>query len=281
MTPRRGFALTELIVALVIAGIIGVALTRLVVSQSRFVSLQDGLMHARAGARAALNVLADDLRSIGDSGLIAIAADSVTVRIPYASGVACQKFSGQQVVSLLPPDGTRYGTATISGYLWRDSLNSWHPVEPATLSSGGSYAAVCTSSTPPVQVLGAPNWPAAAVALSPGVAATQVGAPVTLYQKVTYRFGPSVELPGRRALWRVVPGTGSADELVAPFDTSARFQALVGRLLIAQSSAPANLDSVFGVRARLVAASDARPAGRSVPVTFDLTTDFLFRNHAP
>ena len=34
----RGFALAELLVALVIAGIIGVALTRLVINQARFVA---------------------------------------------------------------------------------------------------------------------------------------------------------------------------------------------------------------------------------------------------
>ncbi len=281
MSPRRGFTITELMVALVIAGIIGVALTRLVINQSRFVSLQDGLMRARSGARAALNVLADDLRTIGDSMLIAISADSITLRVPFATGVACVSTFGLRVVALLPADGTRYANATISGYLWRDSVNQWHPVEPATRSTSAVFYWVCLAGTPSVQPLGAPTWTPTAVAVAPTVSATQIGAPVLLYERVTYRFGPSQELPGRRALWRVVPAAGRSDELVVPFDTAARFQPLVGRQLVPVSSAPASLDSVYGVRVHLVAASDARPAGRTAPVTFDLRTDFLFRNHAP
>ena len=50
--PRAGFVLAELIVAMVIAALIGVALVQLVVSQSRFVSLQSSYMQARGGARA-------------------------------------------------------------------------------------------------------------------------------------------------------------------------------------------------------------------------------------
>jgi prepilin-type N-terminal cleavage/methylation domain-containing protein len=281
VSRSRGFAITELLVALVIAGIIGVALTRLVINQSRFVSLQDGLMRARAGARAALNVLADDLRTIGDSGLVAVAPDSVTVRVPYATGIVCRSWAGRIYVSILPSDATRYSTASLGGYMWRDSLARWHPVENVSMTTGAALFAVCLLSTPVVQVLPAPNWPRTAVGLSPYPAAMRTGTPVHLFERVTYRFGPSMEMPGRRALWRAVPSAGRNDELVVPFDTAARFLPLVGRRLIAQALAPATLDSVFGVRVRLVAASDARPAGRSAPVTFDLTTDFLFRNHAP
>ena len=79
---RRGFSLPELLVAMVIAGIIGVALARLIINQSRFVSSQDNLMRARSGARAAFNVLMDELRATTPGGLLDATRDSVTLRVP-------------------------------------------------------------------------------------------------------------------------------------------------------------------------------------------------------
>ena len=109
-----GFVLAELLVALMIAAIIGVSLTQLVVSQSRFVALQGALMQARSGARAALNVMATDFRMVSDSGLIQAHPDSVTVRVPYAFGVSCNQFRGRLVVGLLPADSAAYASATPS-----------------------------------------------------------------------------------------------------------------------------------------------------------------------
>jgi hypothetical protein len=111
--------------------------------------------------------------------------------------------------------------------------------------------------------------------------ATPTAAPVFLYQLVRFSFAPSADLPGRRALWRTSFANGVRDEMVAPFDTSARFEFLVGNALVVQTTAPANLDSVLGLRLRLVSASQHAPAGRTAPTTFAFTTNVLFRNRAP
>ena len=57
MTGRRGFSLVELLIAVVIAAVIGAALIRLVVSQSRFYGNQDAIRQARTTSRLALNVI--------------------------------------------------------------------------------------------------------------------------------------------------------------------------------------------------------------------------------
>ncbi|MDO8665846.1 MAG: type II secretion system protein, partial [Gemmatimonadales bacterium] len=108
MTTRRGFSLAELVVAMVIAAIIGAALTRLVINQARFVGTQDAVMHARAGARAALNVMTSEFRAVSDSGLVAASRDSVTIRVPYAFGIACAQVGGATIVSLLPAENSTY-----------------------------------------------------------------------------------------------------------------------------------------------------------------------------
>ena len=274
---RRGFALVELVVALVIAGIIGASLARLVINQSRFVSLQDGMMRARSGARAALNVMQDELRMVTDSGLRAASRDSVTVRVPFVFGIACGYSAGRTVVALVPADSASVASATASGMAWRDSVGNWRFVEPATMTSGAPTG-TCWAQTPTIWVMSTTDWPSRAV-YGTGIV-PPIGSPIYFYQTVTYAFSPSVDLPGRRALWRAVPATSVREELVAPFDTSARFEFLVASPPSPRVTPPAILDSVLGVRVRLVAASDQTPAGRSQPVTFDLTTTLLFRNHA-
>lgn len=45
---RRGFTLIELLVSIVVAGILGVALTRLLVNDSRFVERQDAMLDRKS-----------------------------------------------------------------------------------------------------------------------------------------------------------------------------------------------------------------------------------------
>ena len=275
MTARQpGFSLAELTVAMLIAGIIGLALARLIINQSRFVALQDAMMRARSGARAALNALSGELRAVTNGGLVQAGPDSITVRVPYAFGVACQQASSSTIVSLLPTDSAIFSASTASGYAWRDSTATFQFVEPATVSSG-----TCSAPAPNITTLSATGWTARSVAVAPNVVATPVGAVVYLYQTVRYAFAASVGIPGRRALFRtVLPGT--RDELVAPFDSSAKFQFLVDSANALVIGPPAVLGAVRGVRVKLVGASETAPQGRSQPVKFDLTTDILFRNNA-
>jgi type II secretory pathway pseudopilin PulG len=280
----RGFVLAELLVALVIAAIIGVALTQLVISQSRFAALQGGIIQARGGARAALNVMSTDLRMISDSGLVAAAHDSVTVRVPYAYGVACGQVSGKVIVSLLPADSASYFAGTASGYAWRDTTAKMVFVQPASVTA--STTGNCTNTlitNPPVTTLSASAWSPMAVAVPNDPRRTPPGPPqgavVYLYQLVRYAFAPSGQLPGRVGLWRTVVSTGQRDELVAPFDTSACFQFLVGSRLTPRIIPPVVLDSVRGLRLVLVAASESAPEGRTKPETFTITSNVVFQNH--
>jgi len=279
---RPGFSLAEMMVALLLAGIIGLALTRLIISQARFVALQDGMMRARSASRAALNVMTGDLRAITDSGLVQASKDSITLRVPYAFGVACNAISGATVVSLLPGDSALYGAAVASGHAWRDSVGAFHPVEPASLPATVS-AAACTvpAGAPGIATLATAGWLATVVSVSPGrPPTTPPGNIVYLYQKIRYAFAPSASVPGRRALWRTVLSTGTRDEMVVPFDTSSKFQFLVGNAYTLWPTPPTPLDDVRGIRIRLVGESETPMQGRTVPVKFYLTSDILFRNNA-
>jgi len=282
--PIAGFVLAELLVALVIAAIIGAALTQLVISQSRLAALQGAIMQARGGARAALNVMTADLRGVGDSGLVAATPESVTVRVPYAYGVACGQLFGRVVVSLLPSDSATFAGATASGYAWRDTTGSFVFVQSVTVQASTPLACQIPLLTyPSVTTLSASGWQPTAVSLPNDHSRTPPGPPqgsvVYLYQQIQYAFAPSAQLPGRIALWRTQLTTGQRSELVAPFDSSSAIEFLVGSGLTVSTTPPADLTTVRGLRLVLVAASEQPPEGRTAPMTFNLTSDVLFRNH--
>jgi prepilin-type N-terminal cleavage/methylation domain-containing protein len=275
-TVRAGFTLTELMVALVIAGIIGAALARLVINQARFVAHQDSAMRARAGARAALNVMTSEVRMVTTGGFLGGNRDSIQLRVPYAYGVACSQSGASTRVSLLPADSAMFYAAVPSGYAWRDTLGGLNFVEPAT----ASVSAPASCPLVGITTLSAPGWSATEAGVVPNDISTQFTAVVYLYQTISYVFAESGQLPERRALWRVVASTGARDELVAPFDTSAKFEFLVGNNLTVWDTPPLTLDSVRALRVHLVGASEQTPQGRSAPLTFDLTTNLFFRNNA-
>lgn len=272
---RRGFSLAELMVSLVIAGVIGIALTRLLINQSRFVAAQDGYMKARAGARAGLNVVLAELRSVTWGGLVAATRDSVTVRVPFGFGLTCLQISGgRQAISLFPVDSAAYaaGSASIGGWAWRGATGAWNYETPATLASGASSD--CSGAVPAVSVL----TNGRVIRVTPNNAATAVGRSAYVYQDIRFALAPSVEIPGRRALWRQVLPSGTREELVAPFDTTSRFSFLVGERLTVQTAVPSPLDSARGLRVRLVGQSEETPEGRSSLTTFELNTNIVFVN---
>lgn len=273
MSRSRGFSLAELLVALVLAGVIGLALARLVISQARFVAGQDAMLQARSTVRAALNVMSSELRALTPGALRAATRDSITVRVPYAFGVACQQAGGGTNVSLIPGDSSIYNAATASGYAF-DSSGTWQFQEPAGVASG-----TCAPAGPAIITLSATGWSGLVVKVSPNRAGTQEGDLVYLYQTVRYGIAPSTTLPGRLALWRTVLSTGTRDELAAPFDTGSTIQFLVGSRLTVRTTPPGVLDSVVGVRIRLVGQSERAAEGRTAPSRFDLSTNIVFRNN--
>lgn len=270
---RRGFTLVELLVAMVVASLLGVGLTRMLISDSRFVGRQDAMLSARATARAAMNVMAVELRMVGDSGLVAAAPESVTVRVPYAFGMSCRTSGATIYASLMPLDSLVFATAAPGGISWRGTIGDFAVVPTKTLTIAPSTdSTFCQADS--IRVV-----PGGALVTMSNVPATSVppsGSIVYAYQLITYRFAPSGDLPGRIALWRD-DGTTN-EEIAVPFDASAGFGFLVGVNLVPQAMPPADLSTVRGLELRLVGASEATAPGVAGYETFDLTTQVPFAN---
>ena len=145
MIGRRGFTLAELVVGMVVLGVLGAALTRLYLSQSRFYDQQGQLRRARLVSRMAINAALSDLRMVeATGGLVSATPTQVTMRVPYAIGVVCANTAAQTTLSLWPLDSTVYATAGFSGYGWRDSLGNITYVEAGT-SVSNDNASLCVA----------------------------------------------------------------------------------------------------------------------------------------
>jgi prepilin-type N-terminal cleavage/methylation domain-containing protein len=277
VSARRGFTLVELLVSMVVLGIIGAALTRLFLSQSRFYDQETQLRRARLVSRMAINAALSDLRMVEATGAVVSAtATNVTLRVPYAMGIVCLNTAAQTTLALWPVDSTIYATAGFSGYAWRDSLGAMTYVETGTSLVAGN-AAFCTAANvaalPQGRVVSVqPALPASLPAV------TAVGTPVFLIQRLTYEFKPSVTLPGRTALWRTAVATGLSDELVAPFDPTAKFRFFVVGSDTAQAGVPSPLSNMRGLELNLASQSDRVPEGTAAPKQAQTVTAVFFNN---
>lgn len=295
---RRGFTLTELLMSLTVLSIMGVAMTRMLINDSRFISRQDAMLMARQASRAALNTIVAEIAMVGDTGVVAATRDSFTVRIQVAFGITCRAGSSTtRIVSFLPVDSVAWVSADTTGFLWRQRngiyKRNWGV--PIATTSAAADSGKCKADS--VRMLpGGKLIKVASLASTPCSTASNLFnstasncqpdslAVAMLYSRITYKFEASADLPGRIGLWRIQYYNSTPEELVAPFDTSARFAYLMGgpntaTLTLRTSTVTgAGLDSIRGIELRLHGASEKAAQGTSAPQVFRLKTRVRFAN---
>lgn len=279
---RRGFTLIELLVGMVVSAIIGVAMVRLIMSQTRFMDNREAWRTARGVSRGSLNRLTSDLRMVeAQLGLEAAAAGGkdFTVRVPYAFGVVCSSTGASTTASLLPVDSTMFAGGGFSGFAVRRSTGSYAYVTVgATLTSPGT-SGNCTG--PAITTLPAYNGSPAGKVVNLGGSispAPVAGDLVFLFQRVRYEFKASAAVPGRTGLWRTLLAPGTTEELAAPFDTTARARFYVLNGATAQTAVPSPLTNTRGLELVLNGTSEGTPRGSTSPKVSSVTTSVFFQN---
>jgi prepilin-type N-terminal cleavage/methylation domain-containing protein len=296
MRPRRkhslrsrGFTLVEVVVATVILGILGAALTRLLVSQSRYYDHANNARSARSVARSSMNILLSDLRMMQDQGGVELAsADGKTlrVRVPYRFGLVCSTNLTTTTVAMLPIDSAASAMATYAGFAWRSPTGAYNYIAPSSPLGGGAPV----TSTNPAMCTGSGAGQAQLTTVSlkgrtgdildlPADAASGAtqSAPVFLWQKITYTFAASVIYSGKIGLWRNVQGD-SAEEIMAPFDTSARFKYYAVGDTVSSTTVPAALTDIRGVDIVLNAISPKVTSNDPNPSQAKMITSVFFKN---
>jgi len=268
---RRGMSLPELLVALVVLGIIGAASVRLLVSQTSFYDVQLKQRSARSVSRASVNMMLSELRMVESTGGVEEATPtSVTLRVPYAVGMACGTVGAVSVIALLPADSTVLANATPSGHAWRDVTGAYTYTNGSVATIAGGTG-VCNF----VNISAVPGG--RVIAMSPPLpAGANPGDAVFLYQRVRYEFASSGVLSGRRALWRTLVDSDTREELAAPFDDAAGFRYFQLDRDTSDVTAPVN--AIRGLELVLDGASQTARAGRSTTERAPFRTAVFFNN---
>lgn len=292
MGARRGMTLAEVTIALVLIGIVGAMFTKMLVAQGRFFNNQYGQRSARSVSRAPMNFMMSELRMVQDVGGVDDAqADGKRIRfkVPYRFGVVCGTAGGATVASMLPLDSTV--SATYAGWAWRAVNGSYNELVAAAPLGADSLRdvtglageAACIAARihkTDVTTAGGATKTGRVLELRPASAAAVTISPVYLWQYVAYEFKASQAYAGRIGLYRIqADGTPAASEieLMAPFDTSARFKFYVPDQDTSQVAVPAPLATIRGLDLVLNGTSTRAPSG-SPPAVSRLTTAVFFKN---
>lgn len=283
---RRGFSLVEILVAMVILGVLGAAFTRVLMVQSRFYDKENSRRNARAVARNSMNVLLSDLRMVQDTlGVETLTTDgrSITLRVPYRFGLVCQANGVQVVASMLPADSVVAALSQFAGYAIRNANGIYQTYVPSTtLPDPATDPTVCTGSAfgqAQIATISFNGRTGRVVRLVPGTLAT-VGSSLFLWQRVRYYFAESTIMPGsgRWGLFRSVNG-GTAEELMAPFDSLARFRVYFrGDDTSRTVYTLADTAKIKGLDVVLTGRSEATPAGQTSPVKSRMVSSVFFKN---
>jgi len=291
---RAGLTLVELLVAMTVTSIVGAALIQVILAQNRSSGNNEAWRTARSVSRGSLNRLLADLEVVNaDSALEAGAtSQSITFRVPYAFGVACNT-SIPLVASVLPVDNSVWAAARFAGWAWRDASTGKYRYRMTTIGLGAGTPTVCDPGASIRTLTAAEGGGTAGRVIqltSPGSMGTSggysglvpsVGMSVMLLQRVRYRFAPSVALavalPGSIALWRDVIG-GTSEELAAPFDTTARFRFYVTGSDVPQDAVPSPITMTRGIELHLDGMSETVPQGSTTNKRMQLTTSIFFKN---
>jgi prepilin-type N-terminal cleavage/methylation domain-containing protein len=284
---RSGVTLIELIVGMVILSIVAGALVKLLTIQGRFAESQEAYRNSRSVTRDAYNVMMTDLRMVQDTLAIQAAnRDTIRVRVPYVYGVICGHASGTTTASMVPVDSALYAMATYGGVAW-DSGGVFQFRPSGGTTPSYSSPAICQDSSATGADVDSIVFRDSTsgrirggrtMSLNPTLPNAQPGDPVFLWQEITYYFGNSTAYPGLRGLYRKVTNDTRIDEIIAPFDTSARFKFYVLNNDTSQTAAPSNLNRIKGLDLLLNARSPRIPAGSKGPKITKVRTAVYFKD---
>jgi prepilin-type N-terminal cleavage/methylation domain-containing protein len=283
---RPGFSLPEVLVATVLLGIVGGALTKLVVDQMRFFDNMTAVRGARSVARNSINVMLSDLRMVQSvDGVKAASTSSITVRVPYRFGVFCGSTASVSVVSMLPIDSAVLSMAKYAGYAIRTNVTGAYArptVDPLTqVPVASTNASVCTT-TAGIQHVTIQGRVGAELDITPLVATSSTadrGRAVFFFQEITYHFAASTLYPGNLGLYRsVLNGANGDEEIMAPFTTGSGFRFYVAGTDNSITTVPSTLDNIKGVDIVLNSIGARIPAGKKAPPQQKLVTAVFFKN---
>lgn len=281
---RRGFTIAELLVAMVITAVLGMALVRTMISNNRYLNRLENGREARGTARAAINLASSELRMVSaNTGVEDATSIRITLRVPFRLGMACTATVGSSgvLVAAYTPADTSIAAVSMGyngfGYL----QNSGAYAYVNGLSAPASAAATaCTAA--PASLTPAPGSQVLTITGSAIPAAIAPATPVMIWRRVRYEFAASVLMPGRTALWRrQLDNAGTvtvSEELAVPLQQGSRFGFFISNQRVASDTVPTALANLRGIELRLIGESARTARGASRAEQASLTSAIFFIN---
>lgn len=267
MVTTRGFTLVETLIALVLSSFVVVLVSHAFLVQNRFYSTQTQRTAVQDNVRASTELVAREVRTAMEGGIIVAGARTLTVRSPIAVTVVCARSGSSKDVFLDGGEG-ELDTDEVGGVAHRDpSTGDWIAVNTTWSAIDGSGSAAANCATNGADTVGASGSFHRLANLNPMFGPPPAeGDVVMLFRETTFKIQPSVLDPTTLGIFRASYGAPLV-EFATGVDTTAGFQyRTVGGGYVDTVSA-ASLPSVDAVR--LVA--DARkpaPTGGVDDITF-------------
>jgi Tfp pilus assembly protein PilW len=265
----------ETLIALVLSSIIIALVSHTFLVQNRFYATQTLRTGAQDNVRAATELIAREIRSTAEAGVIVAGRRTLTIRSPMMVVVICNRVGpgGADVMieSASTPDTAEVaGLALRSGTSWDYQNAPW-----STLSLTSSTAAAdCYANG--ADTIGARNDFYRVSNLNSIFSTVPAeGDVVMAFRETTFSIAPSQLDSTTFAIYRTVYG-GSPIEFATGIDTTSQFQYRTGGATYADTipTAMANIDVV-----RIVAvARKAAPTGGVDDITFGWSVNVPMRN---
>ncbi len=220
MSERAGFTLVELLVALFLGAIIVTSLFRFLTSQGLFVERQSAREEVQQNARAALELIGSELRTLpqGDA-LVSASSDEITFRSARLWGVICGGSGSTLSVAFPAIAGANYAVNSGTGVivnLGTAAAPIWSSAAAVSTGGIGSPSSTCNGSALPSGV----ESRTLTLSTTPlnGALGPSIGNVLYLYDEISYRAGTSSGVPGRWILRQI--GSGPNQPLAGPISTS-------------------------------------------------------------
>lgn len=106
LDSRAGFTLLEILIALLISGFLVTSIFQVLSGNSRFVALQSAREEVQQNARAALDLIAGDLRAVPPGAILEMEAEAIRFLQPRGWGVLCKTLDASDAVAwvIFPAD---------------------------------------------------------------------------------------------------------------------------------------------------------------------------------
>jgi hypothetical protein len=186
---------------------------------------------------------------------------------------------------MLPTDSGTVAYSVYQGFAWRDPGGRYTYVFPpnpttADIPVASGSPADCTGNGPgqaQIRTVTANGRAGEILDLkTSGSSGATLGAPVFLWQRITYSFRASSVYPNSLGLWRNVQG-GVNEELMAPFDASTQFRFYTAGDDTSRVVPPLVSD-IRGLDLVLTALSPRAVSGNPSATTARVVTSVFFKN---